>query len=303
MLNNTNIPLVSICIPTYNGAAYIAQAMDSAINQTYGSLEIIVSDDASTDTTLDIIEGYKAKTNIPIYIYHHQPKGIGANWNHCIKHAKGEYIKFLFQDDVLFPNCIKEMVAIFEGNESIGLVASKREFIYDEGYYFPDMEDWIERFGDLQKNLNLKVENGISLIDNLLFKHKLFFRSPLNKIGEPSTFIFRKDVINDVGYFREDLIQILDYEFCYRLLRNYKIAIINKKLVKFRLHAKQVTNLNRLGVFNASNDNEGYSKILFNEYLKYVDPYIKRHLLKKHHILYRIVYGVKLKLKKLFTIH
>ena len=58
--------LVSICIPTYNGAAYILEAMDSAIIQTYPNLEIIVSDDASKDETLHIIEGYKAKTKIPI---------------------------------------------------------------------------------------------------------------------------------------------------------------------------------------------------------------------------------------------
>ena len=65
-------PLVSICIPTYNGSAYIAEAMQSAIVQSYPHLEIVVSDDASTDATLAIIDTFRAKTSIPIHIHPHQ---------------------------------------------------------------------------------------------------------------------------------------------------------------------------------------------------------------------------------------
>ena len=85
--------LVSICIPTYNGEAYLAEALQSAIAQTYRPLEIIVSDDASKDRTLDIVKEFQTKTDIPFYVYHHQPAGIGANWNNCVSHANGEYIK------------------------------------------------------------------------------------------------------------------------------------------------------------------------------------------------------------------
>src|SRR5690606_24488463 len=94
-MKNETFPLVSICIPTYNGAAYIAEALESAIHQTYPHLEIVVSDDASTDATLAIVERFKSKTHIPVSVYHHVPKGIGANWNHCVKQANGAYIKFL----------------------------------------------------------------------------------------------------------------------------------------------------------------------------------------------------------------
>ena len=106
------IPLVSICIPTYNGAKFIKEAMDSAIAQTYANLEIIVSDDASKDGTLSIIESYKNKTLIPIHIYNHNPEGIGANWNHSVSKAQGDYIKFLFQDDILEPTCIERMMQL-----------------------------------------------------------------------------------------------------------------------------------------------------------------------------------------------
>lgn len=88
-------PLVSICIPTFNGAAFIEEAMESALSQTYSNLEIVVSDDHSSDETITKIESFRNQTKIPIFIYHHEPHGIGANWNYCVSKAHGDYIKFL----------------------------------------------------------------------------------------------------------------------------------------------------------------------------------------------------------------
>ena len=106
-------PLVSICLPTYNGETFLNEALDSIKSQTYPNLEVIVSDDASSDGTLRIIEEFKATVAFPVQVFNHEPQGIGANWNHCMKHAKGIYIKFLFQDDVLYPECVTEMVKWF----------------------------------------------------------------------------------------------------------------------------------------------------------------------------------------------
>ena len=285
-------PLVSICIPTYNGALYLKDALESVRQQTYNYIEVIVSYDASEDSSIRLVEQFNEEVDFPVYILNHNPNGIGANWNNCIKNANGKYIKFLFQDDVLLPSCIEEMVNVLEKNDSISLVASKRQFIIDGTYKSPEIDQWVEQFGDLQNNLDLIIEDELSIIDNSLFKSKQFLKSPLNKIGEPSVFMFRKQLINTVGYFREDLKQILDYEFCYRLLKTYNIAIINKVLVQFRLHEMQATNINRINNINGSNDDEGFSKILYEDYLNYVDNYTRIHLLKKHSILYKIYYKI-----------
>lgn len=287
-------PLASICIPTFNGAQFIHEAMNSAISQTYPNLEIVVSDDASTDNTLKIIETFKAKTTIPIFIYHHEHKNIGANWNNCIKHANGEFIKFLFQDDVFLPNCIEEMIAILVKDDTLGLVATKRDFIIENPSKFT--EEWVKTFKNLQYKLDLDYSKGYAIIDNSLFNDKAFLKSPLNKIGEPSTYMFRKEIIKDIGYFRNDLKQILDYEFCYRILKNYKIAILKKSLVKFRLHNEQATVKNRS---YDTGDSALYSKILYDEYLPFLDEYTRVHLLKKHNKLYKLNYLIKLRLKAL----
>lgn len=271
-----SLPLVSICIPTYNGERFIAEAMDSAIAQTYGNLEVVVSDDASTDATLSIIETYKTKTDIPIQVYNHKPNGIGANWNHSIKKANGTYIKFLFQDDVLHPDCISEMIAVFNQNPNIGLVACKRNFIV-EGEQNPTIKEWIDKYKNLQ--IQFESENKLTLVDKELFSRKDFLQSPMNKIGEPPTVMFRKNIIKEVGYFDESLKQILDYVFYYRILKIRPVAIINKSLVSFRIHENQTTNVNRSKDIS---DYQKYKRILYKEFLNLLHLSHKKKLVLKY---------------------
>ncbi|WP_298236994.1 glycosyltransferase [uncultured Algibacter sp.] len=287
-------PLVSICIPTFNGAQFITEALDSTISQTYSNLEIIISDDASTDATLAIVESYKSKTAIPINIYHHEPKGIGANWNNSIKKANGTYIKFLFQDDVLYSNCISEMVEVLENNKKLGLVACKRDIIVDNNYLNEETEKWIETYGDLQEHLNIPIVNGAQYLDKSIFKSNLFLSRPLNKIGEPTVILFRKDMVKAIGFYKEDLFQLLDLEFCNRVLKKYKIAILNKKLVGFRLHKNQATNSNSI---NVKKDILKYNELIYNDYFYLFNRRTQVKLLKKHNSLFKLLIKLKKRLK------
>ncbi|MFH4964297.1 glycosyltransferase family 2 protein [Gaetbulibacter sp. M235] len=290
-------PLVSICIPTYNGAQFIAEALDSAIAQTYPNLEIIISDDASSDYTLDIIESYKSKTEIPIKIYKHIPNGIGANWNHCIKKANGSYIKFLFQDDILYPTCISKMVKVFGNNVRVGLVACKRDIIIDKTYLNDETESWIETYGDLQEHLNLPIVDGIQYLDKSIFKSKLFLKRPQNKIGEPTVILFRKEIVKDIGFYKEDLFQVLDLEFYNRVLRKYKIAVLDEKLVGFRLHINQATNFNMIHV---KSDLLKYDALIYQHYFYLLNKNIQLKLLKKHHPLIKQLVKIKRGFKNYF---
>lgn len=288
----SNISIVSICIPTFNGENYINEALESAINQTYPNLEIIVSDDNSKDRTVSIIEAYRAKTNIPLKIYNHTPSGIGANWNNCIEKANGKYIKFLFQDDLLEPTCIEKMVAILEGNNNIKLVVSKRNILVDDSFKSEKTNRWVEMYGDLQSELNLKFEKGIAIIDKKIFKLNSFLIEPLNKFGEPSVILFEKSVVEKIGNYREDLIQTLDFEFCNRIILKYKAAVINEKLVTFRLHLNQETNKNT----GKTSDLIKYNAIVYKQYFWYLNTKAKKKLLKEHSVLIKILVAIKRKL-------
>jgi glycosyltransferase involved in cell wall biosynthesis len=289
-------PLVSICIPTYNGALYLKEALQSVLIQNYPTLEIVISDDASIDGTLSLVEKFKASTNIPITVQHHIPNGIGANWNNCIKHAKGKYIKLLFQDDVLLEDCIETMVNLLEQDNSIGLVACKREFIIEPEYASSELTQWISKYGDLQLELGTTFNNGIGIIDTTLFKTPQFLKSPLNKVGEPPATMFSKKLLKKVGWFHEDLKQILDYEFYYRVLKYKKIAIIEKPLIKFRLHPQQATNVNR---GNDDNDYVKYDYIIYKEYFWYLPKGMQKAMLKKYHPFVKFLMKFKRKIKSL----
>lgn len=290
-------PLVSICIPTYNGARFIGEALDSAISQTYGNLEIIISDDVSSDATLDIVESYRSKTTIPIKIYHHKPNGIGANWNNSIKKANGTYIKFLFQDDVLNPTCVSEMVEVLENNKKVGLVACKRTIIVDNTYLNDEVEKWIETYGDLQEHLNIPIHNGIQYLDKSIFKSNLFLSRPLNKIGEPSVILFRKEFMNKIGYYREDMVQALDVEIYFRVLKKYSIAILENSLVQFRLHNKQATHVNKK---KNKNDSIALSQLLYRNYFWSINNTDKIKLIKKHNLIFNMLLKVKRLMKVKF---
>jgi len=288
-------PDVSICIPTFEGVMFLEETLQSIQSQTYQNIELIVSDDASSDNTLKMIEAYKEQSHFPVHIFHHTPNGIGANWNNCLKHTKGKYIKFLFQDDVMENNCLEEMVQVLEENPKVGLVASKRDFIIEEDMKTEEINQWVAVYGDLQNHMDLPQQD-ISILDKSIFSLKSFYGSPLNKIGEPSVVMFRKKVVDEVGFFREDLKQILDYEYWYRILKKHDVAIINKPLVKFRLHAKQATHVNR----NQSiDDYKIYEQILYSQYLKLLHPEIRKRLYLKYHPLPLLIRRIKNKLKRL----
>lgn len=286
--NSNNLPLVSVCIPTFNGEKYLQEALDSVTQQSYANLEVIISDDASTDKTLEIISDYNNTSEIPVYVFHHIQSGIAENWNNSLKHAHGIYIKFLFQDDVLKPECISQMVDVMESDNKIALVTSKRDVITELNNRFT--EGWIKNFDDLQINLNLPNAEVTVLSGRDLLKSSNFKKKPINIIGEPVSVLFRKDLIGSIGYFDTDMFQLVDYEFWLRMFKNYDIAFLQEHLVQFRLHETQASFLNNK--YNI-NDKDIYYKLLYNRFFWLLHFNFKWYLLKKYHFVFKFYRFIK----------
>jgi len=282
------IPKISICIPTYNGEDYLNEALDSIKTQSFRDFEVVASDDSSTDNTLKILEDFKANADFPVYIYNHQPKGIGANWNNTIKHANGEFIKFLFQDDVLLPNCLEKMHKAFESYKGIGLVACKRTFIINLDEVDAEQEKWIKNYQDLQVQYNQPHED--LLLTKSIFKHSDFKSSPLNKIGEPSVVMFRKSITKKVGWFDHRLKQILDYVYWYKILKYKPMLILNEQLVRFRIHKNQETQKNKT---IAIDDYKLYDKILYKDFFWLLNNKTKKKYFFKYNRIGKIVMKIK----------
>ncbi|MDR5589694.1 glycosyltransferase family 2 protein [Christiangramia sp. SM2212] len=256
-----NTPLVSICIPVLNGEKYLNEALSSIELQSYQNIEVIISDNGSKDSSMDICLEYKTTSKYPVRIYDHHTMGIGENWNNCVTKSNGEYLKFLFQDDVLYPNCVEDLIWIFNQYEDIGLVACKREILTDN----PEsawQRKWIVRYGDLQEKM-FQNDWDKKILDRSILKKKEFFKDPFNKIGEPTAVMLKKSIFNEVGLFNTELKIVLDIEFYYRVLIKSRIIIVNKTLVGFRLHEEQAS---KKGVNVHKKEFDLYINILIKEY-------------------------------------
>lgn len=267
-----NQPLISVCIPTYNGEKYLLEALKSVKNQTYKNIEIIISDDSSSDNTLNIINKFKETIDFPIYIYSHSPIGIGANWNNAIEKSNGEYIKFLFQDDVLKANCIEVMFNYIISN-NLEVVLSKRNII-DSNSQAVISGSWYHNYNDLQKKANLEVNDfyifDLSTINRINFSR--FLKN--NVFGEPCVSLFSKKIYKQVGSYDIDLNQCLDYVYYLRVLKKYNIGIIGEKLVSFRIHNEQASNVNMNNKLNETIKLYDYHFKLFFSKLNFKNRFI-----------------------------
>src|SRR5215468_6023153 len=96
-------PKVSVCIPTYNGAAYLSECLESVMRQTFAAIEILIVDDGSSDSSASIAQQYtRADKRIRLFV-NKKHLGLVSNWNHRVDLASREWIKFVFQDDILAP--------------------------------------------------------------------------------------------------------------------------------------------------------------------------------------------------------
>ena len=129
---------VSVIIPAYNGDRYISEAIDSVLAQTYTNYEIIVVDDGSTDNTSQVVKAYGDRVR---YIYR-ENQGVASARNLGIAKAEGEYIAFLDQDDLFFPNKLSEQLNCFELHPEAGIIHSGWLRINHCGEILGKVEPW-----------------------------------------------------------------------------------------------------------------------------------------------------------------
>lgn len=231
-------PFVSICIPTYNGQAFLKDCLDSCLAQTYDDYEIVVCDDGSSDASWQILQAYVREYSKLRLFKNEQNLGLVGNWNRCIENARGEWIKFVFQDDFISPDCLEKFVEAAE--PGVQLLVCERNFILPADASAEQTHYYTQGVRTLR---NTCEHEGNDYSPELLSKIAVA-NMAMNFIGEPSLSMFRKKVIAEIGPFNSHLKQICDLEFLLRLGSQRGLRYIPEKLCGFRIHAGSTTSQN-----------------------------------------------------------
>jgi glycosyltransferase involved in cell wall biosynthesis len=226
-------PEISVCIPTYNGAAYLSECLDSVMRQTCQSMEILVVDDNSSDDSVAIAQGYVQEDRRVRVITNKGHLGLVENWNRCVGLASGEWIKFVFQDDRIEPSCISRMLDA--SRDGVDLVVVRRIFDFERGTPDSVQELYVNHVAthDLRRHFS-----DCSYISPEAFA-KLVLEAPYgNCLGEPTAVMIRRSAFAKYGYFNSNLVSLCDWEYFARIAVNTGLCYIDEPLAYFRIHPR-----------------------------------------------------------------
>lgn len=203
---STSPPLVSIIIPFYN-CLYVAQAIESVLDQTYSHIELIVVNDGST-INKHLIDPYLPK----IKYIEQVNKGVAAALNEGIKQAKGEYLVWLSSDDLIAPNKIKVQLGFME--KRMSLIS-------------------FTNFNVINEENKVIIHNAGNNFLNELEVLQTFLEScPINGC----TVMMSRKIIERIGYFNEELKYAQDYEYWIRVALLFPIHYLPETLTYYRYH-------------------------------------------------------------------
>lgn len=215
------------------------QTIDSALAQQFeGSYEILIVDDCSGDNSYEIAKkSQEANSDKIRLIKNTENLGLIGNWNYCVKHAKGEWIKFLFHDDTITPDCIQLMYDRVKIDNS-KFVICDRNFLIEENTHVELKDYYLNHAFKLGSvyNEDRFVSSGDELIKSKL---RLY-----NFLGEPVCFLYQKSLVKEFGEFNGNLSQLCDYEYALRIVSNTGFSYINRDLVTFRVSSSTATSKN-----------------------------------------------------------
>jgi glycosyltransferase involved in cell wall biosynthesis len=218
-------PLVSVCIPTYNSEKTIARTVQSIINQTYSSLEIIICDNASVDNTLKIIREFEDGR---INIYSNEVN-IGAenNWSRCIEIAQGNYIAIYHSDDLYTPEIVEEQMRTLEGNPQVGAVFTDANRVDERGNMCGHGKLPFRSL-DKEDNKNYFFDDIFSMI----LRYGNFLICPSAMV--------RADIYKKLAPFNYDQFGTsADLDMWLRISKHFAISIINRPLMSYRISKNQ----------------------------------------------------------------
>jgi glycosyltransferase involved in cell wall biosynthesis len=243
-------PLLSVAIPTYNGATHLAEALQSIIAQEGVAFELIVSDDHSDDETLAVV---RATVGDRACIEAHRERlGLAGNWNRCAALCSTPFLAVFHQDDMMLPGHLKAHAEALAADDRLGLVASASEVIDERGRL---VAPTIVEAGGLGP-IGLTFKPGTLAAE-------MSQGNPLRC----SAVTIRLTAFTDAGGFDASYRYVLDWDFWLRVSRRWSVAWLPAPSVRVRWHAASETHRLKMGTADLD-ETDGFLERLFAVDLK-----------------------------------
>lgn len=230
-MSTINKPLVSVVIITYNSARFVTKTLESVKTQSWQNIELIVSDDCSTDDTVTIclewISENSDRFSAVKLITVPQNSGVSSNCNRGFRAASGEWVKMIAGDDVLMKNCITDNLDYIDRYPEAAFIVSDIREIDENGSILRD-----------------KVFNeGLAYFSNIRSARrqlKAYSRWPAF-LNTP-TFFCNRELIEKVGYCDEDFMIYEDMTMVFRIIENKnRLHYMKRPTVEYRVHRNAIS--------------------------------------------------------------
>ncbi len=223
-MESVRVPLVSVIMPAYNHEAYVAEAIQSVLAQTFHDLELIIVNDGSTDHTEDVVRGFD---DMRIRYFSQSNHGAHQALNRGISLAQGEYIAILNSDDVFIQDRLERLLDISQRDHSDFLITDIHLIDGDSRVIDDPSHWWLKWYGDLKQKFQQASSPAVAFLAG-------------NYAISSSNFFFRASLIKQIGPFRP-FRYILDYDFAFRAVHANPQAfsfLIDQKLLNYRIHSR-----------------------------------------------------------------
>ncbi len=225
--------LFSVVVLTYNQSHLVEETLKSIYNQSYPDIELIVSDDGSTDGTPEVIEQWLdkfgkrfVKCELLVSPYN---TGISANHNRGVKKASGEFLKYIGGDDILLPEALSKMASFLETNQDAYVATS-----FVQPFISKDNGEPVEVLPPIPEKQTLRILAQDSLYQFRYMTRHCFLPAP--------GFFFRTESLARVGYFDEEFKRFEDWHTWLKLLLNgFRIHFLPEVTVQWRIHPNSVS--------------------------------------------------------------
>jgi len=215
-------PRVSVVVPSFNNASFIEATMDSILAQTFEDFELVVADHSSVDGTWERLQRYAADPRVRL-LRTEAGGGAPRNWERVTAAARGELVKLVCGDDIIYPDCLQLQVQALDANPSVVLVAGQRDLIDARG-------------GILMARRGLAGLTG-RVSGRVAARHTVVTGS--NIFGEPACVLVRRETLLEAGGWDGRHPFVIDEATYVNVLMRGDFLGIGQSLAAFRLSSSQ----------------------------------------------------------------